>query len=131
MEDEAGGNVVSCAWPAMGEIMGSYLNSKMPFPLPGACTCHVNDHEATVVIHPGLIINTDDFPKQILRLHCIRFLLSFPSHMASFPLGNHRCVQKSAASGGVLDVQWPLQRALLHLNSAMDRERLQEVPTST
>lgn len=72
MKYKAGVNVVSCAWPREDdEIMGSYLNIKTPFSLPRVHTSHMNEHEATV-IHLGLIINTDSFPKQILRLHCVR-----------------------------------------------------------
>lgn len=65
MEYKAGVNVVSCAWPHKeDEIVGSYLNIKIPFSLPGVHASHMNEHEATV-IHPGLIINTGSFPKQI------------------------------------------------------------------
>lgn len=65
-------DTVSCAQPCKeGEMTCLLLNIKMPFSLSAAYTYHMNEHEATV-IHTGLIINTDSFPKQMLRSRCIR-----------------------------------------------------------
>lgn len=127
MEYKAGVNVVSCAWPCKeDEIMGSYLNIKMPFSLVGVYRSCMNEHEATV-IHPGLIINTDSFPKQILRSHCIRV-------SAELSLAHGRLLFResttSASSTGMVDVQWPLQCGPLCLDSIMNHGNLLEVTVS-
>lgn len=110
--------------------MGFYLNIKMLFSLPRVHTFHMNEHEATV-LHPGLMINSDSFLNRFLDCTASRFLLSFPEHVAGFPLGNQMSLQKSATSTGMLDMQWPLQHGPLHWNSIMSHDNLQEVTMST
>lgn len=105
--------------------MGSYLNIKMLFSLPGVHTSHMNEHEATVV-HPGLIINTGSFPKQILRSHCVRVSAELSLARGRLPPG------ESSVSTEIcrFHVRWPLQCGLLHSNSVMNHEHLQEVTVS-
>ena len=105
MEYKAGVNMVSCAWPHKeDEIAGSYLNIKMPFSLLGVHISHMNEHEATV-IHPGLIINTDSFPKQILRSHCVRVSAELSLARGSLPSG------ESTMSAETCHLHWHVGRA--------------------
>lgn len=65
-------DAVSCAWLCKQvEMTCSLLNVEMPFSLLAVYTYHMNEHETTD-IHTGFIINTDSFPKQMLRSRCVR-----------------------------------------------------------
>lgn len=106
MEYKTGVNVVSCAWPHKeDEIMSSYLNIKMPFSLWGVHTFHMNEHEATVM-HPGLIINTDSFPKQILRLHCVTVSAELSLARGRLPSG------ESTMFAEICHFHWHIGRAM-------------------
>lgn len=100
MEYEAGVNMVSCAWPRKEhEITASHLNIKMPFSLLAVHPSHMNEYEATV-IHPGLIINTDSFPKQILRSRCVRVSAELSLARRRLPSG------EPTVSGEICHFHW-------------------------
>lgn len=85
--------------------MGSRLNIKMPFSLLAVHTSHMNEHEATV-IHPGLIINTDSFPKQILRSHCVRVSVELSLARGRLPSG------EPTVSAEICHFHWHVGRAM-------------------
>lgn len=93
-------------WPRKeDEIMGFYLNIKMLFSLPRVHTFHMNEHEATV-LHPGLMINSDSFPKQIFRLHCIKVSAELSRARGRLPSG------ESNVSAEICHFHWHVGHAV-------------------